>query len=162
LLRMQVSAAHTGVRRGEIQSLRWRQIDFPNRTLTRGHDQDQGWNWARDLPVGAKLCALVDSNHRPPPSSLIRSGVRGACSTYALRAAGGASRLYVPVEGLEPRCRRCWVLGYESQSWSYHGGIWHVLASDAIRKRRRNRQRAARCSLRSTAPGKWSSSIEPR
>ncbi len=30
-----------------------------------------------------------------------------------------ATRLYVPAEGLEPRCRRCWGLSYESQSWSY-------------------------------------------
>ena len=30
-----------------------------------------------------------------------------------------ATRLYVPVVGLQPRCRRCWGLSYESQSWSY-------------------------------------------
>src|SRR5262249_8465255 len=30
-----------------------------------------------------------------------------------------ATRLYVRVENLEPRCRRCWGLAYESQSWCY-------------------------------------------
>jgi hypothetical protein len=30
-----------------------------------------------------------------------------------------ATRLYVPVANLEPRCRRCWGLNYASQSWSY-------------------------------------------
>ncbi len=29
------------------------------------------------------------------------------------------TRLYVPIAGLEPRCRRCWGLSYECQSWSY-------------------------------------------
>ncbi len=29
------------------------------------------------------------------------------------------TRLYVPIVNLEPRCRRCWGLNYESQSWSY-------------------------------------------
>src|SRR5229473_1410253 len=32
-----------------------------------------------------------------------------------------ATRLYVPFSGLQPRCRRCWGLSYESQSWSYEG-----------------------------------------
>jgi hypothetical protein len=30
-----------------------------------------------------------------------------------------AARLCVPVADLEPRCRRCWGLSYESRSWSY-------------------------------------------
>jgi hypothetical protein len=30
-----------------------------------------------------------------------------------------ATRLYVPVIDLDPRCRRCWGLSYASQSWSY-------------------------------------------
>lgn len=30
-----------------------------------------------------------------------------------------ATRLYVPVVGLAPRCRTCWGLSYESRSWSY-------------------------------------------
>jgi len=36
LLPVVTLALHTGMRRGEIQSLRWRQIDFLNRTLTVG------------------------------------------------------------------------------------------------------------------------------
>ena len=30
-----------------------------------------------------------------------------------------ATRLYVPVVDVEPRCRRCWGLNYQCQSWSY-------------------------------------------
>jgi hypothetical protein len=30
-----------------------------------------------------------------------------------------ATRLYVPLEGTQPQCRRCWGLSYESQSRSY-------------------------------------------
>jgi hypothetical protein len=32
---------------------------------------------------------------------------------------GRVTRLYVPIAGRQPRCRRCWGLSYESQSWSY-------------------------------------------
>jgi hypothetical protein len=34
------------------------------------------------------------------------------------RCSKRAARLYVPLSGLEPRCRRCWGLNYESQSRS--------------------------------------------
>lgn len=30
-----------------------------------------------------------------------------------------ATRLYVPLVGVQPLCRRCWGLSYESRSWSY-------------------------------------------
>ena len=60
-----------------------------------------------------------------------------------------ATRLYVPVEGLEPRCRRCWGLSYESQSWSYKasgflGGLFGPVAYLTTSERRKERQRAAR------------------
>jgi hypothetical protein len=60
-----------------------------------------------------------------------------------------ATRLYVPFSGLQPRCRRCWGLNYESQSWSYKptglfgvvlGPVAHVTTS----VRREERQQAAR------------------
>ena len=34
------------------------------------------------------------------------------------------TRLYVPILGLEPRCRRCWGLAYVSQTWSYKPSGW--------------------------------------
>ena len=64
-----------------------------------------------------------------------------------------ATRLYVPVVGLDPRCRRCWGLSYESQSWSYKG-TWDRLpcspaSAATILKRERQRQAArARYSAR--------------
>ena len=59
-----------------------------------------------------------------------------------------ATRLYVPVVGAEPRCRRCWGLSYESQSWSYKpcgflAGLGPV-AYWTTAERRRERRQAAR------------------
>ena len=60
-----------------------------------------------------------------------------------------ATRLYVPVAGLEPRCRRCWGLNYESQSWSYKpcgflGRLLGPVAYVTTDRRRAERRRAAR------------------
>jgi hypothetical protein len=60
-----------------------------------------------------------------------------------------ATRLYVPVFGLEPRCRRCWGLGYVSQSWSYKpigmlGRLLGPIAHATTDARRQARRRAAR------------------
>lgn len=60
-----------------------------------------------------------------------------------------ATRLYIPVARLEPRCRRCWGLSYESQSWSYCGtGFWGrlmgPLAHATTLERRKQRRHAAR------------------
>jgi hypothetical protein len=60
-----------------------------------------------------------------------------------------ATRLYVPVSGLQPRCRRCWGLSYDSQSWSYKplaifGQLLGPMAYATTLARREARQRAAR------------------
>ena len=60
-----------------------------------------------------------------------------------------ATRLYVPVVGLEPRCRRCWGLNYESQSWSYKptgflGALLGPVAHQTTETRRQERREAAR------------------
>lgn len=58
------------------------------------------------------------------------------------------SHLYVPLKGLEPRCRCCWGLSYESQSWSYKrvGIFGRVLGPIAYAttntRRQKKRQRA--------------------
>jgi hypothetical protein len=59
------------------------------------------------------------------------------------------TRLYIPLAGLEPRCRRCWGLSYESQSWSYNasgglGSLFGPVAYVTTLCRREERQRAAR------------------
>lgn len=55
-----------------------------------------------------------------------------------------ATRLYVPVVGVRPRCRRCWGLDYESQSWSYHGDWWARIPCYVTTEREREeRQQAA-------------------
>jgi hypothetical protein len=59
-----------------------------------------------------------------------------------------ATRLFVPVVGDEPRCRRCWGLNYESQSWSYKAtgafAFLGPLAYERTDERRRERRRASR------------------
>ena len=60
------------------------------------------------------------------------------CPTCGRRA----TRLYVPLSGWQPRCRRCWGLSYESQSWSY--GLYAPAAYVTTLCRREERQRAAR------------------
>ena len=58
-----------------------------------------------------------------------------------------ATRLYVPIAGLQPRCRRCWGLNYTSQSWSYKAtGVFAALgpiAYSATYDRRQERRMAS-------------------
>jgi hypothetical protein len=67
-----------------------------------------------------------------------------------------ATRLYVPVVGLEPCCRRCWGLSYESQSWSYKPtGFLRVLGPVAwvtTEYRRQARKQAARTRYEARRP----------
>jgi len=44
---------------------------------------------------------------------------RGRMFIVCRRCRRRAARLYIPTPQREPRCRRCWCLSYESQSWSY-------------------------------------------
>lgn len=60
-----------------------------------------------------------------------------------------ATRLYVPIAGYEPRCRRCWGLNYASQSWSYKpvslcGQVLSSVAYVTTAVRRDERRQAAR------------------
>lgn len=71
------------------------------------------------------------------------------CSLSALIAFRRATRLYVPVFGVAPRCRRCWGLSYASQSWSYKrvgllGPLYGQVAYATTRIRRAKRRAAAR------------------
>src|SRR5262245_13955877 len=66
-----------------------------------------------------------------------------------------ATPLYVPVAGLQPRCRRCWGLSYESQSWSYKatgflaalGPVAYITTS--MRREERRKTARARYAARS-------------
>ena len=74
---------------------------------------------------------------------------RGRLFFRCARCERRATRLYVPVVGAEPRCRRCWGLGYESQSWSYCAtGFWGrlmgPLAHATTFERRKERRQASR------------------
>lgn len=60
-----------------------------------------------------------------------------------------ATRLYVPVLGLDPRCRRCWGLSYVSQSWCYKpvgilGSVLGPVAHGETDRRRQARRKACR------------------
>lgn len=64
-----------------------------------------------------------------------------------LACARRATRLYVPIAGLEPRCRRCWGLTYECRSWSYKASVWVAflgpVAYATTDERRRERRKAS-------------------
>jgi hypothetical protein len=53
-----------------------------------------------------------------------------------------ATRLYVPLSGLQPRCRRCWGLNYESQSWNYKPTLAYITTTLCRREERRRAARA--------------------
>lgn len=55
-----------------------------------------------------------------------------------------ATRLYVPIRGLDLRCRSCWGLSYESRSWSYHGfmGWANALCKETTQARRAERTKS--------------------
>jgi len=63
------------------------------------------------------------------------------------RCSRRATRLYVPTAGLEPRCRRCWGLSYQTQSWSYkeYGplGWGRDICHESTAMRRKERRQAA-------------------
>jgi hypothetical protein len=57
---------------------------------------------------------------------------------------GRASRLYVPLAGLDARCRRCWGLSYASQSWCYRPDWARTVNYVTTLHARCERRRAAR------------------
>ncbi len=60
LLPVVTLALHTGMRRGEIQSLRWRQIDFLDRTLTVGATKTQAGS-GRVIPLNERVFMTLQS-----------------------------------------------------------------------------------------------------
>src|SRR5262245_54596721 len=88
-------------------------------TLTRKPHGDSGPSWEIKAEVR--------------PNAVWRRGRMFLCCPRCFRR---ATRLYVPVNGLEPRCRNCWGLAYESQSWSYKpvGFLGHVLVQSRTRR----------------------------
>ena len=60
LLPIVTLALHTGMRRGEIQSLRWRQIDFLNRTLMVGETKTEAGT-GRVIPLNERALLTLQS-----------------------------------------------------------------------------------------------------
>ena len=60
LLPVVTLALHTGMRRGEIQSLRWRQIDFLNRTVTVGTPKTKAGT-GRVIPLNERALLTLQS-----------------------------------------------------------------------------------------------------
>jgi len=65
--------------------------------------------------------------------------------------------LYEPIVGVEPRCRRCWGLSYESQSWSYKptgpfGPLFGPVAYVTTLNRREERRLAAQTRYKERRP----------
>lgn len=60
LLPVVTLALHTGMRRGEIQSLRWLQIDFLNRTLTVGATKTEAGT-GRVIPLNERALMTLQT-----------------------------------------------------------------------------------------------------
>ena len=74
---------------------------------------------------------------------------RGRLFLQCPHCARRATRLYVPIANLQPRCRRCWGLNYALQSWSYKptgflGGLLGPLAYATTFERRKKRREASK------------------
>jgi integrase len=57
-------ALHTGMRRGEIVSQRWEDIDFDNRILHVTHSKTPGGE-AREIPLTSRLYEILRANRQP-------------------------------------------------------------------------------------------------
>lgn len=82
---------------------------------------------------------------------------RGRLFMRCHHCGGRVTRLYVPVVALEPRCRRCWGLSYESRSWSYKpvgllGPLFGPVAHATTIRRREERRVAARSRYETRRP----------
>jgi hypothetical protein len=118
--------------------------------------------WRGTLTVSWKEVPAQRVEAEALPNAVWRRGrLFFRCSACGRRA----TRLYVPVLGQPLRCRRCWGLSYESQSWSYSdtGFMAHILGGSRVvcqittQRRREERQAAARqryAERRGFAPGK--------
>jgi hypothetical protein len=90
--------------------------------LKAGTKVEPAWSATLQVTVGARTWSVAIE---------VRENAVWRCGRLFFRCAlcrRRATRLYVPVETAEPRCRRCWGLSYESQSWSYHDGGFLVPA----------------------------------
>jgi hypothetical protein len=104
---------------------------------------------------GSRVKLMWSPNGTTAPSWEIDSEVRpnavwrkGRLFFLCPRCQRRATRLYVPLANVEPRCRQCWGLSYVSQSWSYQptgplGAIFGPVAYATTDMRREERRKAA-------------------
>lgn len=96
------------------------------------------------LPPSCGAAWRIDVDVRP--NAVWR---RGRMFLGCPRCRRRVTRLYIPVAACEPRCRRCYGLNYESQSWSYKacgalGLLFGPVAYVTTDARREQRKRASR------------------
>jgi integrase len=91
LQRIILCALHTGMRRGEILSERWEDIDFDNRILHVSHSKTPEGE-AREIPLTSALCGMLlkDRKQRGPVFTYEGDPIRIIKTTWAssLRRAG--------------------------------------------------------------------------
>ena len=124
-----------------------------HRKILEGSDFGRGVRVTiRWRPDGSSETWVIDAEVRPN-AVWKRGRLFLRCPTCQRRA----TRVYVPVPDQEPRCRRCWGLSYQSQTWTYKtsGFLAAVLGPEAAaalgsaaaattRIRRKERRDAAR------------------
>src|ERR1017187_6835841 len=91
LQRIILCALHTGMRRGEILSQRWEDIDFDNRILNVSHSKTPEGE-AREIPLTSRLYELLKANrqHRGPVFTYEGSAIKIIKSSWgaSLRRSG--------------------------------------------------------------------------
>jgi integrase len=91
LQRIILCALHTGMRRGEILSQRWEDIDFDNRILHVSHSKTPEGE-AREIPLTSRLYELLKANrqHRGPVFTYEGSAIKIIKSSWgaSLRRSG--------------------------------------------------------------------------
>jgi integrase len=91
LQRIILCALHTGMRRGEILSQHWEDIDFDNRILHVSHSKTPEGE-AREIPLTNRLCEMLHANrqHRGPVFTYDSDALKNIKTTWAssLRRSG--------------------------------------------------------------------------
>lgn len=115
-----------------------------HKLLCDGTQLVPGWRSTLTCVVGGATFENIETELRA--NAVWR---RGRLFFQCRNCGHSATRLYIPIEGYEPRCRRCWGLSYQSQSRSYKpcgllGRLFGPIAHETTLERRKRRQQAAR------------------
>ena len=139
-----VSSGRWGARRARVEQCATLAAELVyHHLLCNGEELGPGWRarlkWT---PNNADVSSIVEAE-------IVENAVwrRGRLFFRCAACQRRATRLYVPVAGVQPRCRRCWGLSYESRSWSYKAtgflaALGPIAYATTLERRERRRESA--------------------